>query len=83
MSQVNRTEYITNALDEKTPYKITAPKHSALPIRLDSKSAALNLFEHITEQGIATVLTYNCPITKVCRILKTGPQTIYSLAQEE
>jgi hypothetical protein len=82
MNQINRSEYLNNELDKDTPYKITAPKQSALPIRTSSKESALSMFKDITEQGISAILTFNYPITKTCRILKTGPQTIYSLSEE-
>lgn len=82
MNQINRSEYLNNELDKDTPYKITAPRHSLTPVRLSDKTYALKLFNQITEQGMAAVLTYNSPFNNGCRILKTGPQTIYSLSEE-
>ncbi|MEI2271869.1 hypothetical protein OHD16_06910 [Sphingobacterium sp. ML3W] len=83
MSQINRAEYLDNELDKNLPYKIVAPKQSALPIRTNTKENALSIFKEITDQGFAAILTYNNYVTKTCTILKTGPHTIYNLAQEE
>ena len=83
MSQVNRTEYITNALDEKTPYKITAPRISLAPLRIESESKAISLFNKITEGEVYAILTYNCPVTKRCKILKVGPEKKETLFREE
>lgn len=82
MNKIDRSEYLNNELDKDTPYKITAPKQSKVPLRTNSKEKALSMFQDITEQGISAILTFNCPITKTCRILKTGPKTIYSLSEE-
>lgn len=82
MSQINRAEYLDNELDKNSPYKIVAPKQSKVPIRTNSKENALNIFKEITDNGFAAILTYNNYLTKTCTILKTGPQTIYSLSEE-
>ncbi|MDR2274311.1 MAG: hypothetical protein LBF27_25615 [Sphingobacterium sp.] len=82
MTQIDRSEYLNNKLDKDTPYKITAPKYSLVPVRLSSKEYALKLFNELTQQGMAAVLTYNSPLNNSYSILKTGPQTIYSLSEE-
>ncbi|MCW8311449.1 hypothetical protein K7A41_09460 [Sphingobacterium sp. InxBP1] len=76
-------EFLNNELDQKTPYKITAPKHSLVPLRFDKVQEAITVFTEITEKGKAAILTYNNFKTKTCKILMAGPDTIYSLSKEE
>ncbi|MGJ1516496.1 hypothetical protein ACR79N_16015 [Sphingobacterium siyangense] len=82
MAKIDRFEYLSNDLDKKTPYKIVSPRISRVPFRFASQEEALKIFNKITEGGIWAILTFNCPSKLTCKILKTGPQTIYSLSEE-